>query len=127
MACASTLSELHLAAARWERACPTGSDAMLTVPEAFEKFRGRLKISTSEQQDASRRQQKIREQVRGGLAVETDFLTGSYGRNTKTSPLKDVDIFVVLKESEADYLSLSPDAVLDRLIEILSEHYPGRV
>lgn len=100
---------------------------MLTVPEAFEKFRTRLKISTSEQQDASRRQQKIREQVRGGLAVETDFLTGSYGRNTKTRPLKDVDIFVVLKESESDYLDKSPDAVLDRLLEILAEHYPSRV
>jgi hypothetical protein len=100
---------------------------MLTVSEAFEKFRARLKISTSEQQDASRRQQKIREQVRGGLAVETDFLTGSYGRNTKTRPLKDVDIFVVLKESESDYLDKSPDAVLDRLLEILTEHYPSRV
>jgi hypothetical protein len=99
---------------------------MLTIPEAFEKFRSRLKISASEQHDASRRQQKIREQVRAELAVDTDFLTGSYGRNTKTRPLKDVDIFVVLKDSEAGYLDEPPDVVLDRLIEILSPHYSGR-
>jgi len=33
---------------------------MLTVDEAFEKFRGRLEITRSEEQDASRRQQRIR-------------------------------------------------------------------
>lgn len=99
---------------------------MLTLPEAFEKFRSRLVLTESEQNDASRRQQKIREQVRGGLSVERDFLTGSYGRNTKTKPLKDVDIFIVLKDSEASYLEEPPDVVLDRLIEILSPHYPSR-
>ncbi len=92
---------------------------MLTVPDAFENFRSRLEISTSEQEDASSRQQKIREQVREGLDVERDFLTGSYARHTKTKPLKDVDIFVVLKESESSYLDLAPDV-------ILSPHYPGK-
>src|SRR5215217_6118853 len=99
---------------------------MLTVPEAFDKCRGRLEISPSEQADASRRQQAIRDQVREGLAVERDFLTGSYARHTKTRPLKDVDIFVVLKDSESAYLDQGPDVILDRLIEILSPHYPGK-
>jgi predicted nucleotidyltransferase len=99
---------------------------MLNVPEAFEKFKSRLEISSAEQEDASKRQRKIREQVREGLAVERDFLTGSYARHTKTRPLKDVDIFVVLKESESDYLDEGPDVILDRLIEILSPHYPSK-
>lgn len=99
---------------------------MLTVPEAFEKFRSRLVLTDREQKDASRRQLKIREQVRAGLSVDLDFLTGSYGRNTKTKPLKDVDIFVVLKESEAHYLDKPPDVILDRVREILSPHYPNR-
>jgi len=99
---------------------------MLTVPEAFEKFKSRLEISSSEQADASRRQQKIREQVREDLAIERDFLTGSYARHTKTRPLRDVDIFIVLAESESGYRDQEPDVVLDRLIEILSPHYPGR-
>lgn len=99
---------------------------MLSIPDAFEKFRSRLEITDAEEQDASRRQQRIREQVRAGLDVETDFLTGSYARHTKTKPLKDVDIFVVLRDAEKPYLNRAPDAILDRLIEILSPHYPNR-
>lgn len=99
---------------------------MLTVPEAFDKFKSRLEISKSEQADASRRQQTIRDQVRAGLELDRDFLTGSYARHTKTKPLKDVDIFVVLSDSEAEYRDQAPDVVLDRLIEILTPHYPAR-
>src|SRR5688572_30441015 len=99
---------------------------MLNISDAFDKFKRRLEISAAEQEDASKRQQKIREQVHEGLAVERDFLTGSYARDTKTRPLKDVDIFVVLKESESEYLDQGPDVILDRLIEILSPHYPGK-
>jgi predicted nucleotidyltransferase len=100
---------------------------MLTIAEAFSKFRGRLQLSPQEKADASRRQTRIREQVRAELAVQSDFLTGSYIRDTKTKPLKDVDIFVVLADSESDYLDQLPDGVLDRLHSILSPHYPGRV
>src|SRR5215472_12190424 len=96
---------------------------MLTIPEAFDKFKQRLEISASEEADASRRQQKIRVQVREALDVQTDFLTGSYIRHTKTKPLKDVDIFVVMTRSEAGYLNKAPDVILDRLVEILSPHY----
>src|SRR3954454_25292494 len=98
---------------------------MLTVPEAFDKFKSRLHSSAPDRVAASRRQQSIRSQVREGLAVDRDFLTGSYARHTKTKPLKDVDIFIVLEDSDAGYLDRSPEVVLDRLIEILSPHYPG--
>jgi predicted nucleotidyltransferase len=102
---------------------------MLTVSDAFEKFKGRLEVrpDSKEAQDASNRQQQIRGHVRSELAVDRDFLTGSYARHTKTKPLKDVDIFVVLNDSEADYLDKPPDDILDRLLEILEPHYPGRV
>lgn len=100
---------------------------MLSVSDAFKKFSSRLEISTSEREDASRRQKKIREQVRAELPLAEDFLAGSYRRDTKTRPLKDVDIFVVLKDSEDDYLQQPPDDILDRLLGILSEHYPGKV
>lgn len=99
---------------------------MLSVPEAFEKFKSRLEISASEQQDASRHQQHIRTHVRAQLAAERDFLSGSYARHTKTRPLKGVDIFVVLKDSESDYLDQDPNVILDTLIEILSPHYSNR-
>lgn len=96
---------------------------MLSVDEAFEKFRGRLEITRTEEQDASRRQQRIRLQVQAGIGVQTDFLTGAYARETKTKPLKDVDIFVVLSDDEADYLDRPPTAVLEAVQEILVPHY----
>jgi Second Messenger Oligonucleotide or Dinucleotide Synthetase domain len=96
---------------------------MLSVDEAFEKFRGRLEITRTEEQDASRRQQRIRLQVQAGIGVQTDFLTGAYARETKTKPLKDVDIFVVLSDDEADYLDRPPTAVLEAVREILVPHY----
>ena len=96
---------------------------MLTVPDAFEKFKGRLEISSAEQEDASRRQQKIREQIREGLAVERDFLTGSYARHTKTKPLKDIDIFFVLDDSEKHYHGKAASVVLDDFYDALVDKY----
>jgi hypothetical protein len=100
---------------------------VLTVPDAFEKFKKRLELTSGEQKDASKRQMAIREQVRAELSLETDFLTGSYARDTKTKPLKDVDIFLVLAETEDDYLQRHPADILDRLVSMMSPHYPGMV
>jgi hypothetical protein len=73
---------------------------VLTTTEAFEKFRQRLELSDTEQKDASRRQTEVRECVREGFELKTDFLSGSYRRHTKTKPLKDVDVIFVLGEKE---------------------------
>src|SRR5690349_24245244 len=73
---------------------------MLTTNQSFEKFRQRLEISDTEQKDASRRQTEVRECIREGFDLKTDFLSGSYKRHTKTKPLKDVDVMFVLGEKE---------------------------
>lgn len=73
---------------------------MLSTAEAFEKFRKRLELSDTESKDASRRQTDVRECIRTGFDVKTDFLSGSYRRHTKTKPLKDVDVMFVLGEGE---------------------------
>lgn len=96
---------------------------MLTVDEAFMKFKGRLELTQTEQGDASRRQQRIRELIGRDFHVERDFLTGSYARHTKTKPLKDVDIFIVLGEDESDYRDQPPDTVLDAFREALAAEY----
>lgn len=73
---------------------------MLSTAEAFEKFRKKLELSDTESKDASRRQTEVRECIRSGFVVRTDFLSGSYRRHTKTKPLKDVDVMFVLGEDE---------------------------
>ena len=73
---------------------------MLTTTEAFEKFRKRLELSETERKDAAKRHADVRDRIRGGFDVKTDFLSGSYRRHTKTKPLKDVDVLFVLGEKE---------------------------
>ncbi len=53
---------------------------MLTVDEAFKKFKSRLEITGTEEQAASRRQQAIRSQVDGGLDCDVGEDTDGDGR-----------------------------------------------
>lgn len=99
----------------------------MTVAEAFEKFRSNLEPTKSEIDDASRRQKAIRDQVGAGIAVDDSFLTGSYARHTAVRPLKDVDIMVVLSDSERSYLDEAPVNVIQRIADLLEIHYPNRV
>lgn len=95
---------------------------MRTVSEAFAEFASRLEITDTEAKSASRRQQKLRDQVKaGGLDVDEDFLIGAYARHTKTKPLRDVDIMVVL--DDRTYLDKHPRSVLDAVKAILDPHY----
>ena len=96
---------------------------MSRVGDAFQQFKGRLEITQTEQDDASRRQKDVRATVQGGFDVETDFLTGSYGRRTKTKPLKDIDIFVVLGRGERQRREKHPRGVLDDLEKCLVSAY----
>ena len=96
---------------------------MITVEDAFKKFKHRLELTTREQEDASRRQKEIREIMDKNFAIANDFLTGSYARWTKTKPLKDVDIFCVLKESEKHYRSKNPSVLLDAVHKALANKY----
>lgn len=88
---------------------------MLTVDEAFKKFKRRLEISTNEQQAASRRQRNLRGQLDDALDIAHDFLTGAYARDTKTKPLRDVDIFVELGAEERKYRDQHPSQILSRV------------
>ncbi len=96
---------------------------MLTVQDAFKKFRTKLELTDKEQDDASRRQKEIRGLIQGDFAVDHDFLTGSYRRWTKTKPLKDVDIFCVLGEAERHYRDKDPGLVLKAFEKSLAKNY----
>jgi hypothetical protein len=96
---------------------------MLTIDEAFRKFKSRLELKPKEQEDASRRQKEIRAHIDACFDVETDFLTGSYSRWTKTKPLRDVDIFCVLGEEERQYRSKPPSELLGAFETALRDKY----
>lgn len=96
---------------------------MLSVDEAFRKFKSRLELNEREQKNASDRQKEVREYLDTKFAIERSFLTGSYARHTKTKPLKDIDIFFELKEQERHYRSKRPSAVIDDFHTSLVEKY----
>lgn len=96
---------------------------MLTVDEAFRKFKSRLELNDKEQKNASARQTEVRDYLVTKFGIERSFLTGSYARHTKTKPLKDIDIFFVLKESEKPYRSKAPSVVIGDFYDALVEKY----
>lgn len=96
---------------------------MITVAEAFEKFRQKLELTKSESEDAQRRHMEVRECIRASFQVDRDFLTGSYARHTKTKPLKDIDIFFVLGKEEKHWQSKAPSAILQEFENCLVKKY----
>lgn len=98
---------------------------MLTVTEAFRKFRSRLELTQREQEDASRRQREIREVMNRSFKIADDFLTGSYKRWTKTKPLKDVDIFCVFHDDERSKYrnDKHPSVILAATEKALADEY----
>jgi hypothetical protein len=100
-----------------------GETKVITLDDAFRKFKSRLELTDKEQADASRRQNNIRDLLRDHFDIDRDFLTGSYARWTKTKPLKDVDIFCVLGDGESHYHNEHPTAVLKAFKETLAGQY----
>ena len=96
---------------------------MLTVNEAFRKFRSRLELNEREQKNASARHTEVRDLLNTKFEVARSFLTGSYARYTKTKPLKDIDIFFDLKDAERRYRSEAPSIVIGDFHDVLVEKY----
>ncbi len=96
---------------------------MITLEDAFAKFLKRLELKPNEQSDVSNRHTKIRGIVKAGIGVERDILSGSYKRRTKTKPLKDVDIFFILRPSESEWQQRPPGELLTEIRGLLTPSY----
>src|SRR3954454_15884660 len=93
--------------------------------DAFIKCKNTLEITKPEEKFAISKHANIRDLVRGSWQLEDDFLTGSYRRETKTTKLKDVDIFVgsAPKRPQARLRDRRPAGVLDELRKVLKTKY----
>lgn len=96
---------------------------MITLEDAFKKFLHRLELTSKEQNDVTDRHTSVREMVRAGIGVERDILSGSYKRLTKTKPLRDVDIFFILRASEEGWLDRLPEDLLNHVRSLLTPTY----
>ncbi|MFZ3116427.1 MAG: CBASS oligonucleotide cyclase [Syntrophales bacterium] len=96
---------------------------MLTIDEAFRKFKSRLELNEKEQKNASQRHTEVRDYMSTKFSIDRSFLTGSYARHTKTKPLKDIDIFFVLSETEKHYRSKAPSTVVNDFHDALVGKY----
>ena len=65
----------------------------------------------------------MRDYLETKFSIDNSFLTGSYKRHTKTKPLKDIDIFFVLKDSERHYRGKAPSVVIKDFYDALVEKY----
>lgn len=96
---------------------------MISLPDAFKKFKSRMELNDREQQNASKRQKEVREHLDKAFQIDRSFLTGSYARWTKSKPLKDVDIFFVLGKDENHYREKHPDEILTAFYDTLVDVY----
>ncbi|MDP4003651.1 CBASS oligonucleotide cyclase [Methylobacterium sp. NEAU K] len=96
---------------------------MFSVDDAFKKFKSRLELNDKEQANAKDRHKEVREYIETKFKIDRSFLTGSYARWTKTKPLKDIDIFFVMKPSENHYRDKGPAVILDDFYLALVDRY----
>ena len=96
---------------------------MITLPDAFKKFKSRFELNEKERTNASKRQKEVRGHLEAAYDIDDSFLTGSYARWTKTKPLKDVDIFFILGDDEAHYRNKDPDIIITDFHQTLVDVY----
>jgi hypothetical protein len=99
-----------------------------TTTEAFDKFDAALNLDPAERAQAQRRHREITEVlVAAGLAILT-FLQGSFARKTMPTPLKDIDMVVLLAEALRKLWFGSgkggPAAAMAAIRAVIAEHWP---
>lgn len=99
---------------------------MPTVAQIFDQLIHKLELTAREQDEASRQQNVLRDNLRANLAITHDFLSGSYRRRTAIRPLKDIDLVLVLDEVKHRGLrSEPPQTTLALVRKALVHAYPN--
>lgn len=97
---------------------------MISVFEAFEKFRSRLEPGEAEESSAVSKRERVKVILDEQFHLDRIILTGSYKRWTKIKPLRDVDLFCILNaEKEGQYLKGSSRTLLNDFGKKLEEAF----
>lgn len=103
---------------------------MATLRQSVHDFIAKLELTDAEQTAASNQHVYLREGLAGLLTLDpayNTFLTGSYARSTAIRPLKDIDVFCVMKRSFELDPDIHPPAKALRVIKkALDTLYPGK-
>lgn len=103
----------------------------MTLRQAVHDFISALELTPKERSDASRQHIYLRDGLAQRLELDPDhgaFLTGSYARSTAIRPLKDIDIFCVMKPTLAlDPKVHHPSVALTVVNDALETTYLGKV
>jgi hypothetical protein len=99
----------------------------LTVSQSFLRMKTKLEITKEDEDLAIRRREDIYVRLSKDLAVaDRPILTGSFHRDTKTRPLKDVDLFAPLANNEENrrrFIQQHPRDVLEAFEASLKNRY----
>lgn len=102
-----------------------------SVNGAFRAFKHELEITLDDESQAIRRRDEIYERLRKDFDLLGEPLkSGSFSRDTKTRPLKDVDFLCVLRDTEDNrrsYRKKGPSVAIDAFADSLEQRYPGKV
>jgi Second Messenger Oligonucleotide or Dinucleotide Synthetase domain len=97
---------------------------MISVAEAFEKFKSKLEPGEREESDAISRRERVKSVLDEEFHLDRVIITGSYRRWTKIRYLQDVDLFCILNaEKEGDYLKKSSRELLDKFGDCLTKEF----
>lgn len=100
---------------------------MMTVAQALQSFLSSLELTEAQREKASNQHTYLRTQLQQRLAVDDNFLSGSYSRGTAIRPLNDIDVFVVLNsDKNAALLRANPADTLKLIQSTLSAIYPDK-
>lgn len=111
---------------------------MRSVRDALEQLVQSVELEGPEQERVTKQYQEVQKQLRERLGPQTDFLSGSYSRNTSIRPLHDIDIFVVMGTAgfappvTMDSLmgqsqrGVTPDDALKQVRQALKEAWPEK-
>lgn len=96
----------------------------MTVAQAFEQMMTTLHLTDAQKARAEKQRQVIVERLRTRISIAEDFISGSFGRNTATSPISDVDIVIILNRDQIG--DADPSGVLEQVQAALDAAYPNK-